>query len=346
MTEYDKYMARALQLAAMGDGKVSPNPMVGAVIVCNNKVIGEGYHVAYGRAHAEVNAVNSVKSPELLKESTLYVTLEPCAHYGKTPPCSELIIRKGIPKVVIGCLDPFEKVGGKGAQMLKKAGIEVVTGVMERQCIELNRKFITAHRKKRPYILLKWAQSADGLIDHERTDRGAQAIISNPVTTMWTHRERSRYDAIMVGSNTVLKDNPSLSVREWPGKNPVRIVLDRDGDTIPTDSKILTDGGKTLVFSYNTEGIAGHVEYIKLNSHTDILEHILKELYRRNIISVMIEGGAVLLQKFIDKNLWDEARIEYGSCYLHSGVKAPSIDGITLCIEKHGVNRIETLIRS
>lgn len=346
MEEYNKYMARALQLAAMGVDKVSPNPMVGAVIVRDDKIIGEGYHMAWGGPHAEVNAINSVKDQKLLKESTMYVTLEPCSHYGKTPPCSELIIKKGIPKVIIGCMDPFEKVSGRGAERLRKAGIEVVTGVMEDECIELNRKFITSHLNKRPYILLKWAQSADGYIDHHRTERGKQAIISNPVTSMWTHRERAGYDGIMVGSNTVLKDNPSLTVREWTGKNPVRIVLDRDDDTIPGDSKILTDGEKTLIFSYNKEGIEGSAEYIKLDSRTGILEHILKELYRRNIISVMVEGGALLLQKFIDKGLWDEARIEYGDCRLKSGVKAPVIHGVPVHIEKHGVNRIETLIRS
>lgn len=345
MEEYNKYMGRALQLAAMGADKASPNPMVGAVIVRNDKIIGEGYHIAYGGPHAEVNAINSVKDCAFLKESTMYVTLEPCSHYGKTPPCSELIIKTGIPKVIIGCLDPFEKVQGKGVEMLRNAGIEVVTGVMEQECTELNRKFITAHRNKRPYVLLKWAQSADGFIDHERTDRGGQAIISNPVTSMWTHRERARYDGIMVGSNTVVKDNPSLTVREWIGKNPVRIVLDRDGDTIPEDSKILTDGGKTLIFSYNKEGMSGSAEYIKLDTGTGILEHILKELYRRNIISVMVEGGAVLLQKFIENDLWDEARIEYGACCLYKGVKAPVLEGIPVLIEKHGVNSVETLMR-
>lgn len=338
------YMRRALQLARLGDGAVSPNPMVGAVIVCDGKIIGEGYHREYGGAHAEVNAIASVKNRLLLKKSTLYVTLEPCSHYGKTPPCSELIIKTEIQRVVIGCLDPFEKVRGRGVEMLQNAGVKVIVGVLEDECNALNVQFMTSHKLHRPYVLLKWAQSADGYIDSDRTARGEQFIISNPITSMWTHRERAHFDAIMVGSNTVVTDNPTLTVRNWVGRNPIRVVIDRQG-IIPKDSKLLNDGGKTIVFSIVKAGIECNVEYILINNNADILENILKKLYRRNITSLMVEGGALLLKSFIDNCLWDEARIEKSNIAIGRGICAPNIKGNIINVEMHGNNRIESLYR-
>ncbi|MFI3240931.1 MAG: bifunctional diaminohydroxyphosphoribosylaminopyrimidine deaminase/5-amino-6-(5-phosphoribosylamino)uracil reductase RibD [Bacteroidales bacterium] len=342
----EKYMHRALQLANSAAETVSPNPMVGAVIVHNGKIIGEGFHRKCGLAHAEVNAVNAVRECDrkLLTESTIYVTLEPCSHYGKTPPCSELIIRCGIPNVVIGCLDPYEKVAGRGVSMLREAGVNVVVGVLSEECERLNKRFVTAHQQKRPYLLLKWAESADGFLDRDRVGRGEQSVISNAVTQMMVHRLRARYDAIMVGSNTVVKDNPTLTVRNWYGDNPIRIVVDRGG-IIPTDSNILTDGGETIIFgSCSAEKVNG-VEYVKLKDCENPFEEILQELYNRNIISLMVEGGAKLLTSIIELELWDEARIEYGISDFSGGVEAPRIDGVLVSEEFHQGNRVKHLFR-
>ncbi len=337
----ERYMRRALQLARLGDGWVSPNPMVGAVIVHDGRIIGEGYHHCYGKAHAEVNAVNSVAEKHLLHEATMYVTLEPCSHYGKTPPCSELIIKSGIPRVVVGMTDPFAKVHGRGINMLREAGVEVVSGVLERDCKVLNKRFVTAHTLHRPYVLLKWAQSRDGFLDKIR-ENGLEPPVkfSTPLTSMLLHRERSHVDAIMVGARTVILDNPSLTVRSCECRtNPLRVVLD-GRMSMPADSKLLSDGLPTIVYTRLKDGREGNVEYVKV-AH-DGLRGILEDLYaRRGVTSLMVEGGANLLSQFILAGLWDEARIETAQCDLGCGLAAPRLDGIVVNSQFYDGNKVE-----
>ena len=318
----EKYMRRAIQLAKSGNGSVSPNPMVGAVIVANGRIIGEGFHRRFGEAHAEVNAINSLKESDvaLLEKATLYVTLEPCSHYGKTPPCSELIIHKKIPRIVTGSADPFKEVSGRGIRMLREARCDVVCGIMEKECMELNEKFMTAHILHRPYILLKWAESSDRMIDRTRKQGETPARFSTAATTSLVHKLRSEYDAIMTGTNTVILDNPSLTVRQWNGRNPLRVTIDNNG-RIPSTSKILTDGNPTLIFTRNM----ANPNYIKVPEKAETLEFICSRLYANGITSLMVEGGTTLLQAFIDRNLWDETRIERNSRPLGSGMPAPSI---------------------
>jgi len=282
-------MRRCLQLAANGKGFTAPNPMVGSLIVHKSKIIGEGFHQVCGKAHAEVNAIGAVKDSSLLKESTLFVNLEPCAHFGKTPPCASLIIEKQIPKIVIGMQDPFAKVGGKGIQLLKEAGIEVVVGVLEPECRELNKRFLTFHEKKRPYIILKWAQSADNFIDKIRiNDKEAPIKFSNEYTQLLVHKLRAEEAAIIVGTNTMRLDKPRLNVRYWDGSNPVRMIAD--------SKKPLFD--------------------------------LMKECYDKHLQSLIVEGGSKLLQSFINENLWDEARIEIKTdLCLDKGIPAPKLNG-------------------
>ncbi len=287
-------MRRALCLAGNGLLDASPNPMVGAVLVDpSGKIIGEGWHRRCGEGHAEVNAVASVADTSLLRNATMYVTLEPCSHYGKTPPCASLIIEKGIPRVVIGCLDPFEKVAGRGVRMLKDAGVEVVTGCLEKECLELNEKFVASHRRKRPFVTLKWAESADGYIDGK---------ISTPLTSMLTHRLRATHDAILVGSGTVLADNPRLDTRLYAGHSPLRVILDRRGRVMDAVD------GTTIIYR----------EFSSLND-------VLEDLYKRGITSVLVEGGAELHRSFIDSGLWDAMRIERGCKNINGKVKAPCL---------------------
>ena len=319
----EKYMRRCIELARNGRCTVSPNPMVGAVIVHNEKIIGEGYHIVCGHEHAEVNAIRSVKEKDLLKESTIYVSLEPCSHYGKTPPCADLIIEKQIPKIVIGCIDPFAKVAGQGIKKLQDAGREVIVGVLEKECLQLNRKFITFNTKKRPYITLKWAESIDGYIDIDRKD-GNPVVLSSPLTSMLVHKRRAESDAIMVGTHTALLDNPSLTVRNWYGKNPSRIVLDKDL-SLP-DSLNLFDGQvSTLVFTAKKHENKNNVSYISIDYDRNILPEVLKQLQIRNLQSLLVEGGSKLLQSFIDAGYWDEIFIEKSKLALQNGVKAPDI---------------------
>ncbi len=321
-----KYMERCLQLAQNGVGYVAPNPMVGAVIVCNDKIIGEGYHKRYGESHAEPNAINSVKDTTLLQQSTLYVNLEPCSHYGKTPPCAELIIKSEIPKVIIGTLDPNPKVAGKGIELLQKAGVEVFVGVLEQNCRDLNKRFFVFQEQNRPFILLKWAQTHDGFIDKKRIDRTEEPLqISNTITTQLTHKMRSENQAILVGANTVLLDNPSLTVRNWSGRSPVRIAIDRQG-RIPTDYKILDGSIPTLIFTEKPRRNEHNIEYIYIDFNVNSLENIVKKIHEHNIHSVLIEGGASILNRFIEANLWDEANIEISSLSIQDGVKAPNIN--------------------
>lgn len=322
----DKYMARCISLARGGAGNVAPNPMVGAVIVHQGRIIGEGFHRKYGEAHAEVNAIASVGDEALLKESTIYVSLEPCSHYGKTPPCASLIIEKQIPRVVIGCPDPFPEVAGRGVKMLREAGIEVVTGVMEKEARELNRVFMTFQEKKRPYVYLKWAQSADGFLDLLRTDASLPAVaLSSAETLRRVHYLRAHVSAIMVGTRTALLDNPSLTVRHWAGNSPVRVVLDRSL-RIPSDYHLLDGCVKTLVFTAKEAANRENVEYVTIDFSQPVLPQVLHELYMRKLDSLMVEGGAVLLNAFLEEDVWDEARIETAPVSLRTGVKAPDIN--------------------
>jgi diaminohydroxyphosphoribosylaminopyrimidine deaminase/5-amino-6-(5-phosphoribosylamino)uracil reductase len=305
----EKYMRRALELARHGEGYTSPNPMVGAVIVdANGQIIGEGWHRLCGTGHAEVNAVASVKNHELLRDCTMYVTLEPCSHYGKTPPCSKLIIDKHIPRVVVAAVDPFEKVSGRGIAMLREAGVEVVTGVLAEESRRLNARFMTAHSLRRPFVTLKWAQSADGWLDCKREPGQPAQKFSTVFTQMLMHRVRSLHDAILVGSGTVLADNPRLDTRFWPaGRAPRPVILDGRG-RVPATANVMQRNP------------------IVINEHLPI-EQLLKCLYEEGITSLLVEGGAAVLQSFVDSGLWDVARVETANVLLgdNGRAKAPHI---------------------
>ena len=322
MTNDEKYMMRCIQLAQNGKLGAAPNPMVGAVVVCDGRIIGEGYHAKCGEAHAEVNAINSVKDESLLRRSTLYVSLEPCAHYGKTPPCAKLIVSKGIPKVVIGCQDPFSKVAGKGIEILKQAGCEVVVGVLEKACQDLNKAFFTVQLKHRPFITLKWAQSADGFMDVERND-GEPVKLSSPLTHLIAHKRRAEHQAIIVGTQTARLDNPSLNVRDWCGPQPLRIVIDKDL-TLPRHLHLFDGSQPTLVVTEKNETIAGAMT-LQVDFNQSILPQLMEELQRRNIQSLLVEGGSKLLQSFIDEGLWDEAYVEHCPQVLGHGILSPSL---------------------
>jgi diaminohydroxyphosphoribosylaminopyrimidine deaminase/5-amino-6-(5-phosphoribosylamino)uracil reductase len=320
-----KYMLRCLQLALLGGGYTAPNPMVGAVLVCDNVIIGEGYHRRYGEPHAEPNAINSVVDKDLLKLSTLYVNLEPCSHYGKTPPCANLIVSSEIPRVVIGTLDPNPRVAGRGVEILRNAGVEVTVGVLENECRELNKRFFIFQEEQRPYVLLKWAQTSDGFIDYKRTDMSeVPLIISNSITKQLTHKMRSENQAILVGANTVLLDNPSLTVRNWSGKSPIRIAIDRQG-RIPENFNIKDGSISTLIFTEKPYPYAKNLEYVQVEFDGRNLNVILQKIYERNIHSVLVEGGATILNSFIEAGLWDEANIEISPVCINEGVAAPQI---------------------
>jgi diaminohydroxyphosphoribosylaminopyrimidine deaminase/5-amino-6-(5-phosphoribosylamino)uracil reductase len=325
MQEEEKYMMRCLALARYGASSVAPNPMVGAVVVHRGRVIGEGYHRQFGGPHAEVNAIASVRDETQLRDATLYVNLEPCSHYGKTPPCTELIIRKHIPRVVVGCLDPYPEVSGRGIRILREAGVEVVTGVMKADAVALNRFFITAHMRKRPYVILKWAQSADGFIDRIRTDASGRPVqLSTPVTRRLVHKLRSEVSAIMVGANTVWLDNPSLTVRHWAGTSPVRVFLDRTL-RIPSGYHLLDGSIPTLVFTGVSAVNRHNVEYIRLDFSEPVIPRLLNHLYERKLHSLLVEGGAYLHQSFLASGLWDELQVETSSVRLGEGVRAVDI---------------------
>lgn len=324
--EEEKYMRRCIELAQNGLCNTAPNPMVGAVIVCDGKIIGEGYHVRCGEAHAEVNAIRSVKDPSLLSRSTIYVSLEPCSHYGKTPPCADLIIEKQIPRIVIGCSDPFAQVAGRGIRKLREAGREVVVGVLEAECRALIRRFVTFHTCRRPYVTLKWAESADRYLDVCR-DGGTPVILSTPLTSMLVHKKRAEHSAILVGTRTALLDNPSLTVRHWYGPNPVRVVLDRDL-SLPPSLRLFDGTVPTIVFTAVTECPSRHhVEYLSIDYGQEVLPQVLSALHARGLQSLLVEGGRVLLQSFIDAGVWDEMFVERTPVVLHSGVSAPEIGG-------------------
>ncbi len=328
MKLHDAYLKHCLTLAVKGLGSVAPNPMVGCVIVCNGKIIGEGYHEKYGKAHAEINAIKSVRNKALLKDSTLYVTLEPCSHYGKTPPCTEAIIKYGIKRVVIGCVDPNPLVKGKGITKLIKSGCHVITGVLEKECMDLNRRFFTFHREHRPYIVLKWAMTQDGFIDEIRTKAKKPLKITGKAADKLSHQWRSEEQAIMAGTNTVLMDNPKLTVRQVKGRSPVRIILDKNLK-IPTNSNIFSNFASVIVFNNLKNEKSGNIEYIKVgttNKASLKLTSVLKELYKNNIQSVIVEGGAKLLNSFIEQGLWDEARVFSSNLEIGLGVLAPVLN--------------------
>lgn len=325
-------MRRCLELAKNGSGTTYPNPMVGSVIVCNDIIIGEGWHKKSGEGHAEVNAINSVKDKSLLKKSTIYVSLEPCSHFGKTPPCCELIIENEIPNVVIGTVDPNIKVAGNGIKKLIEAGKKVTVGVLESECKELNKRFFTFHEKKRPYVILKWAESKDGFIA-PMTLRQAQddikdrkpAWITNEFSRQLVHKWRSEEQAILVGTNTVIEDNPKLDVRDWSGNNPIRIVLDQN-NRIPKDSHLFDNQVKTIFFSnLSKTPLEENCIFEIIDFKKKIAEQILKVLFNHNIQSLIIEGGTKTVQTFIDEDLWDESRIFIGNNCFESGTKAPII---------------------
>jgi diaminohydroxyphosphoribosylaminopyrimidine deaminase/5-amino-6-(5-phosphoribosylamino)uracil reductase len=326
-------MQRCLELALLGMGDVAPNPMVGCVIVHEGKIIGEGYHEKYGQAHAEVNAIRSVQDPELLTQSTLYVSLEPCAHFGKTPPCSDLIIESRIPHVVIGTVDPFAKVSGKGIEKMRAAGIEVEVGILERECRELNRRFFTFHEKKRPYILLKWAQTLDGFIDTDRTETQHPTWITNALSKRLVHRQRSEESAILIGTNTAQYDNPALTVREWTGNQPIRMVIDRTR-RLSHNLTIFDQKSTTWVFTDAEYEDTENIKFIRLNFKQDILPQMLEELYKRDILSVVVEGGSILLDSFLSQGLWDEAFVYTGNQFFGKGVPAPRISGEVVAVEQ------------
>ena len=312
------YMKRCIDLAKKAVGHTYPNPLVGSVIVHNGLIIGEGFHQKAGENHAEINAINSVKNKALLKEATIYVSLEPCAHFGKTPPCANKITETGFKKVVIGALDSHEKVNGKGKMMIENAGIEVISGVLETECQELNKRFFTFHQKKRPFIILKWAESRDGFLDKDFKP----TQIGNSLTKQFVHQLRSEEHAILVGTNTALTDNPGLTTREITGRNPVRILIDFDLK-VPENFNIYNNEAPTLVFNGVKDSVESNIKFIKIKKE-NFLENLMQKLYENQIQSVIVEGGSFTLQQFIDAEIWDEAIIiKNENLKLTNGTKAP-----------------------
>ncbi|WP_040353997.1 bifunctional diaminohydroxyphosphoribosylaminopyrimidine deaminase/5-amino-6-(5-phosphoribosylamino)uracil reductase RibD [Capnocytophaga cynodegmi] len=323
-------MNRCIQLAYNGLGSTYPNPMVGCVIVHQDKIIGEGWHRRAGEPHAEVNAIRSVKDKSLLPKGTLYVSLEPCSHFGKTPPCSDLIIKYKIPKIVIGTTDPFAKVSGTGIAKLKEAGCEVIVGVLEKECQELNKRFFTFHQKKRPYIFLKWAETRDGFMAPETKDKLDPKWITNFYSRQYVHKIRSEEQAILVGTNTILHDNPKLNVRDWFGGNLLRVVIDKDLK-IPRNFLVWNDEQSTLFISekVNNESFK-NTSFHKIDFSANLPQQICNVLFEKNIQSLIVEGGRSVLQQFIEANLWDEAFVFVGNICFEKGLKSPDFQKKTL----------------
>ena len=332
-----RYMDRALDLAARGGRSVMPNPMVGAVIVHNDTIIGEGYHQAYGGPHAEVFAFEAVTKRELLKDATLYVSLEPCSHFGKTPPCADLVIRSGVRNVVVGCRDPNPKVAGQGIQKLRDAGITVTEGVRERECVMLNRRFILFQRMKRPYVVLKWAETADRFIARED---GSSKWISSEFSRRTTHRWRSQEMSILVGTKTALSDDPHLTVRHVEGIHPLRIVIDTNL-TLPTSLALFNNEVETWVFNLSVSKREGLTEWKRFNPDLPLPQQILEELFLVKKLSVLIEGGSRTLQTFIDAGLWDEARVFQSKKVFGKGIPAPLLGVAGHTTMPSGKDRIE-----
>lgn len=329
MAQHQFFLERCIELARLGAGSVSPNPMVGSVIVCDDQIIGEGYHKAYGQAHAEVNAIKNVfeintNAKELLKRSTIYVNLEPCSHFGKTPPCADLIILNEIPRVVIGCRDPFDQINGRGIEKLKNAGIEVIEDILTDKCLDLNKRFFTRIQKQRPYIILKWAQTTNGYFSP--LDR-SQKWISCKEAKQLVHRWRSEEDAVLVGKNTALTDDPKLNVRDWTGRDPVRIVIDRRLE-LPTDLNIFDQTQDTILFNNIKTEIVGKIKYLELEDFDNLLPQLIAyQLYLMDIQSLIVEGGSKTLNLFLASGLWDEARVLISPQTWEDGILAPELKG-------------------
>ena len=352
MNIHEKYIKRCIEIAKNGLGTTAPNPMVGCVIVYDEKIIGEGFTSPYGGAHAEVNAINSVVERSLLNKATLYVTLEPCSHFGKTPPCVDAIIKFKIPKIVVGTIDTHSKVAGKGVEKLRGSGCEVIVGVLENQVKTHHKRFFTFHNKKRPYIILKWAESADGFIAPQTRNEQKPVWITNEISRQLVHKWRAEEQAILVGTNTVIEDNPSLTVRDWTGKNPVRVVIDKDLK-LASKYRVFDESVEVIVFCDENDKFQIHVSsneawsvhppipelysgsfvIIDWNSKSTIAQQICNNLFIFNITSIIIEGGRQTLQTFVDENLWDEARVFTGTPSFTRGTKAPRFSG-TLISEK------------
>lgn len=324
----DKYHRRCLELAGCGLGNVAPNPLVGALVVYEDRIIGEGYHSYFGGPHAEVNAIKAVQDKSLLKKSSLYVNLEPCSHFGKTPPCADLIIEHKIPKVVVGHADPFKEVAGKGIEKLRNAGVDVVVGVNEKNYRFLNRRFLTFQEKARPYIILKWAETSDGFIDRIRCSGAPEGPnwITDPLTKVLVHKWRTEEQAILVGTNTAMNDNPQLTSREWPGKQPFRIVPDIDL-RLSSTLHIFDQKVPTIIFSANTSRhCVPNIEY-QFSEKVDFPEKVMEFCYQRKIQSIFIEGGSRMISSFMQKGLWDEARVFKAKVSFGEGVRAPRRPG-------------------
>ena len=324
MKTHEYFIDKCISLARNGALDVSPNPMVGCVIVNNGEIIGEGYHKEYGKNHAEVNAINSVKDKSALKNAILYVNLEPCCHHGKTPPCTDLIFKYNIPKVVIGCIDTFSKVSGQGIKKLKNNSVEVIYGVLEKECIELNKRFFCYHIKKRPYIILKWAKSKDNFIAPINQEKSFW--MTSDESKKLVHSWRAKEDAILVGRKTVEADNPSLTVRECEGKNPIRIVIDKEL-SLNEKSNVFDDQSETIVFNNIKTAIIDKTTYLKADFN-NLNQDILKQLYNRDILSLIIEGGAFTINSFIENGLYDEIRVFTTNKVLENGIKSPNIPEI------------------
>jgi diaminohydroxyphosphoribosylaminopyrimidine deaminase/5-amino-6-(5-phosphoribosylamino)uracil reductase len=322
----NRYILRCIEIARNGLGNVAPNPLVGAVLVYNDSIIGEGYHQKYGESHAEINAIEAAQNNPNLNKATLYVNLEPCSHYGKTPPCVDYIINNKIPRVVIGTLDSYPEVNGKGKEKLICSGIEVLVGVAENECRELNKRFFTFYEKKRPYIILKWAETADGFIDVIRSKRkeARPTWITDETIQTLVHKWRTEEQAVMVGTNTALMDNPYLNARNWSGNHPIRIVLDRSL-RLPNHLHLFDQSQQTIVFTEKESKSKRNLEYCKINFNEEFLENILQILYEQNIQSVIVEGGTQIINSFIKKGLWDEARVFRSEICFGKGKKAPTI---------------------
>jgi diaminohydroxyphosphoribosylaminopyrimidine deaminase / 5-amino-6-(5-phosphoribosylamino)uracil reductase len=339
---HEKYIKRCIELAKNGLGTTYPNPMVGSVIVYDDKIIGEGWHKKSGEGHAEVNAVNSVRDKSLLKKATIYVSLEPCSHFGKTPPCCDLIIQNQIPNVVIGTVDPNIKVAGRGIQKLIDAGINVTVGLLEKECNELNKRFFTFHQKKRPYIILKWAETQDGFIAPNEKAEKKPVWITNTYSRQLVHKWRSEEQAILVGTQTTIDDNPKLDVRDWSGENPVRIILDSK-NRIPKTYCVFDNKVKTIIIcKAENEVNQENCIFERIDFEQNLALQVSEILYKHQIQSVIIEGGSQTLKTFIEANLWDEARIFKGNTQFGSGIKAPKI--ISRITEKHFINQDELII--
>ena len=324
MKTHEYFIEKCISLARKGILNVSPNPMVGCVIVNDGEIVGEGYHKEYGKNHAEVNAINSVKDKSVLKNSILYVNLEPCCHHGKTPPCTDIIIKYNIPKVVIGCIDTFSKVSGQGIKKLKNNSVEVIYGVLEKDCIELNKRFFCYHIKKRPYIILKWAKSKDNFIAPINQEKSFW--MTSDESKKLVHNWRAEEDAILVGRKTVVADNPSLTVRECEGKNPIRIVIDKEL-SLNEKSNVFDDQAETIVFNNIKTAIIDKITYLKADFN-NLNQDILKQLYNRDILSLIIEGGAFTINSFIENGLYDEIRVFTTNKVLENGIKSPNIPEI------------------